>query len=115
MHEDARGNHDTGPTWVPSRAAPRPLAQGDLATIADCLPGDLVVVQSVDGRRVVLAMVGFLWWDGGAHVHLSDPGSWQVNHGAARLARLAPDRVVRILGVRPWTAWHDTDAKRRSA
>lgn len=113
MHEDARGGHDTGPAWVSSREHPRPVAAGDLATIADTIPGDVVVVQSLDGRRCVLGMVGVKWWDNSAHVHLSESASWEINHGAARYARLAPDRVVRILGMRPWTSWHDADAKRR--
>jgi hypothetical protein len=112
MHEDARGGHATGPLWVPSRAMPRQLSQGDLGTIADALAGDLVVVASLDGRRYVLGLIGFLWHEG-AHVHLSGPGSWAVNHGGSRFVYLPPARQVRFLGLRPWTPWHETDAKRR--
>lgn len=112
MHEDARGGH-AGPTWVTGRDMPRPIAVGDLGTIEDTIGGDLVIIPSLDGARVVVGLIGFKWHDGGAHVHLGPPFRWVVTHGSTRFSRLEPGRVVRFLGVRPWSQWHEADLKRR--
>lgn len=113
MHEEDAGRRDNAPTWVPARSKPRELVQGSLGTIADTVAGDIVVIQSLDKRRVVLGLVGYKWFDGSAHVHLSAPGEWIVNHGGGpRFVQLAAGRRVRFLGLRPWTTWHESEIRK---
>lgn len=90
--------------WLSVRDNPR-AEVGELGTIGDCEPGDLVVAQSLDGERYVWALIAFRINAGfderDAFAHLFDRSLGRIPLGSESI-RCLPSRMrIRWLGVRP--------------
>ncbi len=90
--------------WLSARDSP-PARRGELGTIADCEPGDLVVVQSENGKRYTWALISFRinggFDDRDAFAHLYDRRLGRIPLSSDSLRCLSSTLRVRFLGVRP--------------
>lgn len=100
MHEGDVENAAIAFGWVPARGDAR---VGELGTVRDCAPGDLVVAQSPDGARYAWARIAFyaggLNAERGYFAYVWGPR----NAGRQRvelLRHLQPTMKIRWLGLR---------------
>jgi len=104
MHEDefhgpSKGEH----LWVSERDNPKgkQARAGELGTVANCLPGDVVCVEFVGRGRVVhcFASIGWVWPDGDVQAHLAPPGQ-PISLRSEHLRLLRAGQRVRFVKVR---------------
>lgn len=67
-HGDAEALRSLAPLWVNERKEPKgkKAAVGRMGTIAQCVSGDIVACESLDGLRVIYLEIAWQWNDGNA-------------------------------------------------
>ena len=102
-HGDAEGSTHLPSVWIHERRTPKTKAAavGRLGTIAQCVPGDVVACESLDGKRVIYLEIAWLWKDGKAsQVRVYDFREREISTRPHLLRTVQNTQRVRWLGVR---------------
>ena len=83
--------------WTPIRSDP-PATAGQLGTIANCIGGDLVCAESLDGKRFAWLEIAWTFRGGDAMAHVWDGKRINLTRRFLRIIR--GGQRCRFLGVR---------------
>lgn len=115
MHGESVDSRKSLPGWdsgfIGARTRPRYIAQGELGTVGEAQPGDIVIMGGVLGPSRVVEIAWLTVHTDkntkrsvveGAFVHLGRPGEWRRPlHGPEDLRWMGARVHVRFLGLKP--------------